>query len=108
MRAVSYALPDGDIVYEITSSIRRLNQPKKAACSAEDTYLLFIDEKKANEVLSVYDPMTGEYVHTIKLNYPAYKDITSMVPIPKQPHLMGLIDNDKGIVMNIRDRKVRC
>ena len=57
-------------------------------------------------MLAVYDPMTGEHLHNIKLNYPSYKDITSMVPIPKQPHLLGLIDSEKGIVMNVRDKKV--
>jgi hypothetical protein len=29
-----------------------------------------------------------------------------MVTIPKQPHLIGLIDADKGVVMNVRDKKV--
>ena len=51
--------------------------------------------------------MTGEYMHNIKLNYPAYKDISLMVPIPKQPFLIGLIDSEKGTVMNVSDRKVR-
>ena len=51
--------------------------------------------------------MTGEHMHNIKLNYPAYKDIILMVPIPKQPFLIGLIDTEKGIVMNVRDKKVR-
>lgn len=84
-----------------------MNQPKKAACTADDTYLVFIEEKKNSEVLGLYDPMTGEHVHNIKLNYPAYKDIISMVTIPKQPYLIGLIDVEKGIVMNVRDKKVR-
>jgi hypothetical protein len=84
-----------------------MTQPKKAICTAEDTYLVFIEEKKSNEVLALYDPMTGEHVHNIKLNYPAYKDITLMVTIPKQPYLIGLIDSDKGIVMNVRDKKVQ-
>ena len=100
-------MPDGDIIYEITSNIKRLNNPKKVACTAEDTYLVFIEEKKNSEVLALYDPMTGEHVHNIKLNYPAYKDITLMVTIPKQPYLIGLVDTDKGIVMNVRDKKVK-
>jgi len=106
IRAVSYTLPDGDMVYEITSIIKRLRQPKKVVCTADDTYLVFIEEKKNTEVLTLYDPMTGEHLHNIKLNYPAYKDITLMVAIPKQPHLVGLIDTEKGIVMNVRDKKV--
>jgi hypothetical protein len=88
-------------------NIKRLNQPKKAVCTAEDIYLVFIEEKKSTEVLGLYDPMTGEHVHNIKLNYPSYKDITLMVTIPKQPYLIGLIDSEKGIVMNVRDKKVR-
>ncbi len=106
IRAVSYTLPDGDVVYEITSSIKRLNKPKNVACTAEDTYLVFIEEKKSNEMLALYDPMTGEHLHNIKLNYPSYRDITLMVAIPKQPHLIGLIDSEKGVVMNVRDKKV--
>jgi hypothetical protein len=30
-----------------------------------------------------------------------------MVTIPKQPYLIGLIDAEKGIVMNVRDKKVK-
>ena len=51
--------------------------------------------------------MTGEHIHNVKLNYPSYKDIHSMVTIPKQSHLIGLIDSEKGIVMNVRDKKVK-
>jgi hypothetical protein len=83
-----------------------MSQPKKAICTADDTYLIFIEEKKANDVLSLYDPITGEHLHNVKLTYNGYKDIISMVTIPKQPHLIGLIDVDKAIVMNVRDKKV--
>lgn len=107
IRAISYALPDGDVVYEIISNVKRANNPKKVVCTADDTYFVFIEEKKTNEILALYDPMTGEHVHNIKLNYPAYKEIQSMVTIPKQPYLIGLIDSEKGIVMNVRDKKVR-
>ncbi|CAF4731675.1 unnamed protein product [Rotaria sp. Silwood1] len=106
IRAISYGIPDGDVIYEILSNMKRLNQPKKVACTADDTYFVFIEEKKNNEILALYDPMTGEYVHNVKLNYPGYKDITLMVTIPKQPYLIGLIDSEKGIVMNVRDKKV--
>jgi hypothetical protein len=106
-RAVSYALPDGDIVYEITSNIKRMNQPKKMVCTADDMYLVGIEEKKNTEVLALYDPMTGEYMYNVKLNYSAYKDILSMVAIPKQPYFVGLIDSEKGVVMNLNDKRVR-
>lgn len=83
-----------------------MNQPKKAICTTDDTYLVFIEEKKNNDVLSLYEPITGEHLHNVKLNYNGYKDITLMVTIPKQPNLVGLIDADKGVVMNLRDKKV--
>ncbi|CAF1410127.1 unnamed protein product [Rotaria sordida] len=101
VRAISYAIPDGDLIYEIVSNMKRSNQPKKVVYTADDTYFVFIEEKKDTEVLALYDPMTGEHVHNVKLNYPAYKDITLMVTIPKQPYLIGLIDSEKGIVMNV-------
>ncbi|CAF4551274.1 unnamed protein product [Rotaria sp. Silwood1] len=106
VRAVSYAIPDGDLIYEISFNIKRMNQPKKAVCTTDDTYLIFIEEKKNYDVLSLYDPVTGEHSHNVKLNYNGYKDIISMVMIPKQPFLIGLIDADKGVVMNVRDKKV--
>ncbi|CAF5000362.1 unnamed protein product [Rotaria magnacalcarata] len=106
VRAASYAIPDGDVVYKISFNIKRMNLPKQAACTVDDTYLIFIEEKKNNDVLSLYDPITGEHVHNVKLNYNNYKDITSMVIIPKQPFLIGLIDVEKGVVMNVRDKKV--
>ncbi|CAF3329325.1 unnamed protein product [Rotaria socialis] len=106
IRAISYGIPDGDIMYEIVSSVKRVNNPKKVVCTAEDTYFVFIEDKKGHDILAIYDPMTGDHVHNIKLNYASYKDITSMVTIPKQPYLIGLIDSEKGIVMNVRDKKV--
>lgn len=106
VRAICFAIPDGDITYEIISNGKKINQPKKIVVTADDNYLVFIEEKKGNDVLALYDPLTGDPVQTIKLNYPAYKDITSMVAIPKQPHLVGLIDVEKGVVMNVRDKKV--
>ena len=106
VRAISYSIPDGDMSYQIAFNIKRMNQPKKCICTADDTYLIFIEEKKNNDVLSVYDPITGEHSHNVKLTYNGYKEILSMVTIPKQPHLIGLIDADKGVVMNVRDKKV--
>lgn len=104
--AICYAFPDGDCVYEIMLNAKRTSQPKKFVCTAEDTYLVYIEEKKNSEVLALYDAMTGEFIQTVKLNYPAYKDITSMVAIPRQPHLVGLIDSEKGVIMNVTDKKV--
>ena len=106
VRAVSFSIPDGDLVHEISFHLKRITQAKKACCTAEDLYLIFIEEKKNNDVLSLYDPITGDHLHNVKLNYNGYKDILSMVPIPKQPHMIGLIDSDKGVVMNVRDKKV--
>ncbi|CAF3624005.1 unnamed protein product [Rotaria sp. Silwood1] len=106
VRAMSYGIPEGDLIYEIVSNMKRLNQPKKVVYTADDTYFVFIEEKKNTEVLALYDPMTGEYIHNVKLSYPGYRDITLMVTIPKQPYLIGLIDSEKGIVMNVRDKKV--
>lgn len=106
VRAISYSIPDGDMIYQISFNIKRMNQPKKCICTADDTYLIFIEEKKNNDVLSLYDPITGEHLHNVKLTYNGYKEILSMVTIPKQPHLIGLIDADKGVVMNVRDKKV--
>ncbi|CAF2396508.1 unnamed protein product [Rotaria sp. Silwood2] len=106
VRAISYGIPDGDIIYEILANMKRSNQPKKVICTADDTYFVFIEEKKNAELLALYDPMTGEHVHNVKLSYPAYKEITLMVTIPQQPYLIGLIDSEKGIVMNVRDKRV--
>lgn len=106
IRAVSYSIPDGDMIYELAFHIKRMTQAKKACLTADDTYVVFIEEKKNNDVLSLYDPITGEHLHNVKLNYNAYKEILSMVTIPKQPHLIGLIDADKGVIMNVRDKKV--
>ncbi|CAF4251615.1 unnamed protein product [Rotaria sp. Silwood2] len=106
VRAISYGIPDGDIIYEIVANMKRSNQPKNFICTADDMYFVFIEEKKHTEILALYDPMTGEHVHYVKLSYPAYKEITLMVTIPKQPYLIGLIDSEKGIVMNVRDKKV--
>lgn len=92
--------------YEKSFNIKRMPQPKKAICTADDHYLIFIEEKKNNDVLSIYDPVTGEHSHNVKLTYNGYKDIISMVTIPKHSHLIGLIDADKGVVMNVRDKKV--
>ncbi|CAF2613760.1 unnamed protein product [Rotaria sp. Silwood2] len=107
VRAISYGIPDGDIIYEIVANMKRSNQPKNFICTADDMYFVFIEEKKHTEILALYDPMTGEHVHYVKLSYPAYKEITLMVTIPKQPYLIGLIDSEKGIVMNVRDKKVK-
>ncbi|CAF3996682.1 unnamed protein product, partial [Rotaria sp. Silwood1] len=106
IRAISYGIPDGDLIYEIVANMKRSNQPKKVIYTADDTYFVFIEEKKNTEILALYDPMTGEHVHNVKLSYPGYKEITLMVTIPKQPYLIGLIDSEKGIVMNVRDKKV--
>lgn len=83
-----------------------MTQAKKACCTAEDTYLIFIEEKKNFDVLSLYDPITGDHLHNVKLSYNNYKDIQAMITIPKQPHMIGLIDAEKGVVMNVRDKKV--
>ena len=46
--------------------------------------------------------MTGDLLYQIPLKVPVTKDVSLLVPVPTRPYSVGIIDGEKGTIMDIR------
>ena len=64
-----------------------------------NSYLSFQD------TLFVYHAETGEFLHKILVKYSNFKEVTMIVALPDKPWQVALIDQDKGNIMDVKNKK---
>ena len=57
------------------------------------------------DTLFVYHAETGEFLHKILVKYPNFKEVTMIVALPDKPWQVALIDQDKGNIMDVKNKK---
>ena len=53
----------------------------------------------------MHDVATGTFLHKFPIKYPQFKDVTSLVPLPDKAWHIAVIDQDKGNIIDIRNKK---
>lgn len=99
-----FKVPGGDIVYEF--ELEGHKKFKSAALTCDGLTLILPTVNKANEsnILSIYHAKTGTHLNKISLKYSNYQEFHSLVSMPTEPHQVGIIDNDKGVIFDIRKK----
>ena len=99
-------MPDGESIYYIEYTLKAGSEYKNIVVTTDDTYLVMFRNDKKSDYLAVHLANDGSHVHNVKLQYNNYiPDIISMVPMHKNPHFVAIIDPEKGIIMNVKDKK---
>ena len=57
-------------------------------------------------ILSVYQAKTGAHLYKITLKYSNYVEYHSLVAMPTEPNLIGIIDDVKGVIFDIKKKSV--
>jgi WD40 repeat protein len=102
----NYMLPDGDIVYTEEIQIKTVNDYKPFMLTSDDMYLVFFRDDKKGDMLAVHMAADGSLQHNIKLSYPNFTaNFSAIVPFYESPFMVAIIDNEKGNIINCRDKK---
>lgn len=99
-------MPEGEEVYSFELEGHR--KYKAAALTCDGLTLVFPTVNKANEtnILSLYHAVTGMHIHKVTLRYNNYQELNSIVAMPKEPQQVAVIDNNKGVIFDIRKKSV--
>ena len=78
---------------------------KPIVITADQQYFVSYAFEKSKDMLFVHHVLTGTFLHKFQIKYPKFKDITELVPIPDRASQVAVIDQDKGNVIDIRNKK---
>ena len=102
----NYTVADGEITYKIEYNCKAGTEYKNFLITSDEMYVVIYRNDKKADTLAVHNALDGAALHNVKLAYLNYKeDFISMVPMTKSPHIIAIIDSDKGNLINIRDKK---
>ena len=73
--------------------------------TSDESYVVCCGFEKTKTHLFVFSFSDGSLVSKILLKYNGLKEITKMVPFHDKPGLIGLIDGEKGNIMDIVNKK---
>jgi WD40 repeat protein len=106
VRLTNYIIPEGEVLYTIEYGLKNSIDYKNFVVTSDDAYLAIFRNDKKTDMLSVYSASDGSHVHNIKLQYMSYmSDIVAIVPMHKNPNLVGLIDSEKGNIINLKEKR---
>ena len=74
--------------------------------SQDETHVISCGLDKGRTHLYVFSCQDGAAVSKILLKYSGFKDLNRMVALPEKPGWVGLIDGEKGTIMDVINRKV--
>jgi len=102
----NYMLPDGDVVWTEEVTIKSNNDYRNFVFTSDDVYLVFFRDDKKSDMLAVHLAADGSLVHNVKLSYTGYLPTYIMLaPMWESPHMVAIIDAEKGNIINVRDKK---
>ena len=102
----NYTIADGEVTYKIEYNCKHGTEYKNFLITSDETYLVIYRNDKKTDSLAIHAAMDGAFVHNVKLAFLNYKeDFILMVPMHKAPHMIAIIDSDKGNLINVRDKK---
>ena len=99
---ISRTFPEGKKQYEFDFPFKSF---KNVVMTADAQFIIALGSEKAKDTLFVYHLETGQFLHKFLVKYPNLKDISSMVAIPDKPSIVALIDQDKGNMIDVRNKK---
>ena len=78
---------------------------KPIVITSDQHYFVSYANEKLKDMLFVHHVPTGTFLHKFQIKYPKLKDITELVPMPDKASQVAVIDQEKGNVIDIRNKK---
>ena len=78
---------------------------KPIVITADQQYFVSYANEKSKDMLFVHHVSTGTFLHKFQLKYPKFKDVSELVPLPDKASQVAVIDQEKGNVIDIRNKK---
>ena len=78
---------------------------KPIVITSDRQYFVSYGHEKSKDMLFVHHISTGLFLHKFQIKYPKFKDVTALVPIPDRSSQVAVIDQEKGNVIDIRNKK---
>ena len=103
MHAVCTArtVPEGETLFKFNYTYKIF---KKIIVTSDDRYFIAYGFVNFKDTLFVFSVETGELMNKILVKYPNFKEVSIIVGLPDKPWLVALIDQDKGNIMDIKDK----
>lgn len=105
-KCVCRAMPTGEVSYEF--EFQFAGSYKNAVITSDGAHLVVpcVDRKRTVpcDMLQVYHGRTGSAQYEIQHAYPDYKDFTHLVAMQKDAHLIALIDEEKGNIIDLKKK----
>ena len=105
-KCIVRTMPEGETLFEFTYSFK---QYKNTILTSDGRYFIGYGIEKGKDTLFFYNSKTGELNQKFQIKYPNFKEASMIVSIPNKPFEVGLIDPDKGCIINSSNKKLdRC
>ena len=102
-RCVSRKFPKGqDKEFEFDFGYKTF---RNLVMTSDAQFFVALGQEKSKDTLFVFHLETGEFLHKILVKYPNLKEITMLVTIPDKPGQVALIDQDKGNMIDVKNKK---
>ena len=96
------SFPGGENLIDVEYPFRKF---LNVLLTSNESSLVCCGVEKTKTHLLVFSITDGSLVHKILHKYSGLKEITKMVALPDKPGLIGLIDSEKGNIMDIVTKK---
>jgi len=104
---ISYTLPEGNVAWsiDVPRKVKATSDYRSFVFTSDEKYLVFFRD---NLSLAIHLAANGSHIHNLKLTYAGHKSAmiqAFLSPMFKVAHQVAVIDNEKGSIINVRDRK---
>ena len=99
---IGRTVPDGEKLFEFDFTYKQF---KHIVLTSDEKYFIAYGFDKFKDTLFVFDVASGELLHKILVKYPNLKDVTMICGLPDRPWQVALIDQDKGNIMDVVDKR---
>ncbi|KAL3270705.1 hypothetical protein HHI36_021233 [Cryptolaemus montrouzieri] len=101
-------VPSGDMVYSFEYPVRSFTGVpfRDAIITSDGQHMVLCAADKTNrDCIIVHNAQTGHFEHKISLKQSGIKDCCGLVAMPHKGHLIAVMTNDKGAIIDIKNKK---
>jgi hypothetical protein len=99
---ISRKFPSGDKFFDFEFPYRQF---KNVILSSANQYFVALGHEKGKDMLFIHHANNGSPLHKFPVKYPYFKDVQMIVPVPDKNSEVALIDQDKGNIVDIKNRR---
>ncbi|EEB13481.1 conserved hypothetical protein [Pediculus humanus corporis] len=103
------SIPDGSKIYSFEIPVRNTTGTnfKPGVITCDGQYLVFLAaEKGVRDTLLIFNAKTGATCHKVSIKQAGVKDALMLVPMPNKATHVAVIDNDKGSIFDIKNKRL--